>query len=57
MRTIRWAECLIDAVNGAVVWKARHHLQESYLFKRPDMRELATKLVSDMIKFMPPGKR
>lgn len=48
---------LIDAVNGAVVWKARHQLQESYLFKRPDMRELATKLVSDMIKFMPPGKR
>ncbi len=48
---------LIDAINGAIVWKARHQLQESYLFMRPDMRELATKLASDMIKFMPPQKR
>lgn len=48
---------LIDAVNGAIVWKARHQLQEGYLFMRPDMRELATKLASDMIKFMPPERR
>lgn len=48
---------LIDAINGAIVWKARHQLQESYLFFRPDMRELATKLASEMIKYMPPEKR
>jgi hypothetical protein len=48
---------LIDAVNGAIVWKARHQLQEGYLFMRPDMRELATKLAADMVKFMPPEKR
>jgi hypothetical protein len=48
---------LVDAVNGAIVWKARHRVQESYLFIRPDMRDLATKLAADMIKFMPPDKR
>jgi ABC-type uncharacterized transport system auxiliary subunit len=48
---------LVDAINGAVVWKARHQVQESYLFIRPDMRNLATKLASDMIKYMPPEKR
>jgi hypothetical protein len=48
---------LVDAVNGAIVWKARHQVQESYLFIRPDMRDLATKLATDMIKYMPPEKR
>ena len=45
---------LVDAVNGAIVWKARHQVQESYLFIRPDMKDLATKLATDMIKYMPP---
>lgn len=48
---------LIDAINGAIVWKARHQIQESYLWMRPDMRDLATRLTSEMIKFMPPEKR
>ncbi len=48
---------LIDAINGAIVWKARHQIQESYLWMRPDMKTLATRLTSDMIKFMPPEKR
>lgn len=48
---------LIDAINGAIVWKARHQIQEGYLWMRPDMKELATKLTSDMVKFMPPEKR
>ena len=42
---------------GAIVWKARHQVQESYLFIRPDMKDLATKLAADMIKYMPPEKR
>ena len=48
---------LIDAINGAIVWKARHQVQESYLWMRPDMKDLATRLTSEMIKFMPPEKR
>ena len=48
---------LIDAINGAIVWKARHQIQESFLWMRPDMKDLATKLTSEMIKFMPPEKR
>ena len=48
---------LIDAINGAIVWKARHQVQESYLWMRPDMKDLATRLTSEMIKFMPPVKR
>ena len=48
---------LIDAINGAIVWKARHQVQESYLWMRPDMKDLAMRLTSEMIKFMPPEKR
>jgi len=48
---------LIDAINGAIVWKARHQVQESYLWMRPNMKDLATRLTSEMIKFMPPEKR
>lgn len=48
---------LIDAINGAIVWKGRHQVQESYLWMRPEMKDLATRLTSEMIRFMPPEKR
>lgn len=48
---------LIDAVNGAIVWKARHQQVESYVFIRPDIKDLAYDLASEMIKYMPPQPR
>ena len=45
---------LIDATNGTTVWKARHERSSSYMFYRPDLKDVAKDLVDEMIKQMPP---
>ncbi|MGQ0810718.1 MAG: hypothetical protein ACT4OO_05775 [Nitrospiraceae bacterium] len=44
---------LVDASNGAVVWKARHEKARSYIFFRPNLKEIAVELSDEMIKYMP----
>lgn len=49
---------LIDATTGTTVWKARHEKASSYMFYRPNLKDVATELANEMIAFMPPqGKR
>lgn len=48
---------LVDAATGAIVWKARHQVVKSYIFFRPNMKEVAMELGQEMIRFMPPERR
>jgi len=48
---------LIDATTGNTVWKARHEESESYMFFRPNLKEIANKLADEMIVYMPPQKK
>ena len=49
---------LIDATTGTTVWKARHEKSSSYMFYRPNLKDLAKDLSAEMIASMPPqGKR
>ena len=45
---------LIDATNGTTVWKARHERSSSYMFMKPNLKDVARDLVDEMIKQMPP---
>jgi PBP1b-binding outer membrane lipoprotein LpoB len=45
---------LIDATTGTTVWKARHEKSSSYMFYRPNLKDVATELANEMIAFMPP---
>jgi len=45
---------LIDATNGTTVWKARHERSSSYMFYKPNLKDVAKDLVDEMIKQMPP---
>lgn len=45
---------LIDATTGTTVWKARHEKSSSYMFYRPNLKDVATDLANEMISFMPP---
>lgn len=45
---------LIDATTGTTVWKARHEKSSSYMFYRPNLKDVATDLANEMIAFMPP---
>ncbi len=49
---------LIDATTGTTIWKARHERSSSYMFFRPNLKEIAKELAAEMIAYMPPnGKR
>lgn len=52
---------LIDATTGTTVWKARHEKASSYMFFKPNLKDVAAELTDEMIKYMPPsttsGKR
>ena len=52
---------LIDATTGATIWKARHEKASSYMFYKPNLKDVAAELTDEMIKYMPPvltsGKR
>jgi hypothetical protein len=45
---------LIDATTGITVWKARHERSSSYMFYRPNLKDIAKELADEMIKAMPP---
>lgn len=45
---------LIDATTGTTVWKARHEKSSSYMFYRPNLKDVAKELAAEMIEFMPP---
>ncbi len=48
---------LIDATNGTTVWKARHERSSSYMFYKPNLKDVAKDLADEMIKQMPPQPR
>lgn len=45
---------LVDATTGTTVWKARHERSASYMFFKPNLKDVAKELASEMIKYMPP---
>jgi len=45
---------LVDATTGTTVWKARHERSSSYMFYRPNLKDVAKDLADEMIKYMPP---
>jgi hypothetical protein len=45
---------LIDATTGTTVWKARHEKSSSYMFYRPNLKDVAKDLAAEMIAAMPP---
>jgi hypothetical protein len=45
---------LVDAATGTTVWKARHERLSSYMFYRPNLKDVAKELAAEMIKAMPP---
>jgi PBP1b-binding outer membrane lipoprotein LpoB len=47
---------LIDATTGVTIWKARHEKASSYMFFRPNLKDVAAELTDEMIKYMPPAQ-
>jgi len=45
---------LVDATTGITVWKARHEKSSSYMFYRPNLKDIAKDLSAEMIGSMPP---
>jgi hypothetical protein len=45
---------LVDATTGTTVWKARHEKSSSYMFYRPNLKDIAKDLAAEMIASMPP---
>jgi hypothetical protein len=45
---------LVDATTGTTVWKARHERSSSYMFFRPNLKDVARELADEMIRYMPP---
>ncbi|HKY70622.1 MAG TPA: hypothetical protein VJL88_01760 [Nitrospira sp.] len=45
---------LVDATTGTTVWKARHERSSSYMFYRPNLKDVANELAREMIAYMPP---
>jgi hypothetical protein len=45
---------LVDATTGTTVWKARHEKSSSYMFYRPNLKDVANDLAKEMIAYMPP---
>ena len=45
---------LVDATTGTTVWKERHEKSSSYMFYRPDLKDVAKDLATEMIATMPP---
>jgi hypothetical protein len=45
---------LIDATTGTTVWKARHERSSSYMFFRPNLKDIAKELAIEMTSYMPP---
>jgi hypothetical protein len=48
---------LVDATTGTTIWKARHERSASYIFFKPSLNDVATKVAEEMIKTMPPHQK
>ena len=44
---------LVDGAQGGLVWKARQERTKSYMFLKPDLRDLAEDVAEDMVKYLP----
>ncbi|MCX5835078.1 MAG: hypothetical protein NTV99_11325 [Deltaproteobacteria bacterium] len=44
---------LVEADTGAVIWSARHEVQEKYRWWRPELVKVAKKIVDQMVDRMP----
>lgn len=44
---------LIDTKHGAIVWKGRHERSKTYMFFKPNLKDMATELTEYMIKYIP----
>ena len=44
---------LIDTKHGAIVWKGRHDKSKTYMFFKPNLKDMATDLTEYMIKYIP----
>jgi hypothetical protein len=44
---------LIDPATGKIMWKAGHHLGESYMLIKPDLPDVARSVVKEMVAEMP----
>jgi hypothetical protein len=45
---------LVDATTGTTIWKARHEKSSSYMFFRPNLKNIAKELAAEMVEYMPP---
>jgi hypothetical protein len=43
----------IEASTGKIIWKAGHHIAETYILIKPDLPKVARNVVSDMVGYMP----
>ncbi len=44
---------LIDATNGAIVWKGRHDNIKTYMVFKPSLKDIAEELSEYIVKYMP----
>lgn len=44
---------LIDARSGGAVWKARHDRVKTYMIFKPALKDVATDLTEEMLKYLP----
>lgn len=44
---------LIDAETGKMMWKAGHHVADSYMLIKPDLSDVARSVVKEMVNEMP----
>ena len=44
---------LLDAETGKMMWKAGHHLGDSYMLIKPDLSDVARSVVKEMVSEMP----
>ena len=44
---------MVESSTGRVMWKAGHHISESYWMVKPDLPDIAKELVKKMIEEMP----
>jgi len=44
---------MVESSTGRIMWKAGHHLSESYWMVKPDLPDIAKELVKKMIEEMP----
>lgn len=44
---------LVDGVQGGVVWKARQEKTKSYMFIKPNLRDVASGVAEEMVTYIP----